>query len=228
MEQSILTAFKDDFTISWITVVPAICMLLLPLLKVKIIDAMIASIASGFLISIVVQKMPLLETMKCMMIGYDAKSQNLGTIINGGGLFSMIEVALIVLLSSSYSGIFTGTGMLTDLQNKIEKLMNKIGRFATMTIFSLCTIGIFCNQTISTMMCSDILKEPYKEAGASSEELAIDIENSVIVLAGIVPWALSCYVPLGFMQVGFDAIPFAVLLFLIPICYGLTKNHFYK
>lgn len=223
VDQSFLTALQSEFSVSLWCIVPAICMLVLPLLKVEVITAMLASIASGVLISIFVQHMEILPLVRTMFLGYQSAG-SMGAIINGGGLVSMIEVVFIVALSSTYSGIFSGTDMLAGLQDKIKPVMGKIGRFGGMVVVTMATLCIFCNQTIASMMCNDILKKPYEESGASKEELAMDMENSVILLAGIVPWAIACSVPLGFMQVGFEAVPLSFFLFLVPICYGIQKK----
>ncbi len=223
VDQSFLNALQGEFSVSLWCIVPAICMLVLPLLKVEVINAMLASIGSGILISIFVQHMEILPLIKSMFLGYQSTG-SLGAIINGGGLVSMIEVVFIVALSSTYSGIFSGTDMLAVLQDKIKPIMRKIGRFGGMIIVTMSTLCIFCNQTIASMMCNDILKKPYEEMGASKEELAMDMENSVILLAGIVPWAIACSVPLGFMQVGLEAVPLSFFLFLVPICYAIQKK----
>lgn len=139
-------------------------------------------------------------------------------------MISMIEVVCIVALSSTYSGIFSGTDLLGGLQGRIKALTDRIGRFPVMVLLSMVTLSIFCNQTIASMMCCDIMKKPYAEAGASKEELALDLENSVIVLAGVVPWAIACTVPLAFMQVGYSAVPLALFLYVTPLCYGIQKK----
>lgn len=227
VDQGMLDTLKEEFSISWWCVIPAICILVLPLLKVEVIQALIASIVTGFIISLAVEKMPLLTVLKTCVFGYESQESKLGSILDGGGMLSMIEVVCIVALSSSYSGIFAGTDLLADMQGVVKRLMHKIGRFWALTVVGLGTIAIFCNQTIASMMTSDIFKKPYEEDGATREELAIDIENSVIVLSGVVPWAIACSVPLKFMQVGFGAVPLSILIFLIPITYGLTKGHFF-
>lgn len=223
VDQNFMQVLSDEFVISYWCLIPAACMVILPLLKVKVINAMLASIASGVLISLFVQNMEVGVLVKTLLTGY-VSDGDMGRIFNGGGLTSMIEVVFIVALSSTYSGIFAGTNMLGALQGKLKALMGKIGKFPVMVILSLTTLGIFCNQTIASMMCSDILKQPYEEAGASKSELAMDLENSVILLAGLVPWAIACSVPLGFLQVGYAAAPLGIFLYLVPICYGIQKK----
>ena len=223
VDHTFLEMFREEFRISLWCVLPAVCMLLLPLLKVSVVWSMAASIAAGAFVSLLVQHEKLTVLLKAMLFGYETEG-TLGGILNGGGLLSMMEIVCIVALSSTYSGIFSGTGMLDPLQEKIRPVIEKTGRFFSMVLVSLVTLGIFCNQTIASMMCCDLMKKPYMEAGASKQELAIDMENSVILLAGAVPWAIACSVPLGFMQVGLAAVPMSFYLFLVPVCYGIQKK----
>lgn len=223
VDQSFLHSLEAEFSLSLWAVIPALCMVVLPLLRVPVIYAMLASIASGSAVSLFCEDMPLQTLLHTLIFGYVGEG-GLGKILDGGGMLSMIEIVCIVSLSSTYSGIFTGTDMLGVLQEKILSLAQKIGRFATMVLMSYIFLGIFCNQTIASMICCDFLKKPYKALCATKEELAIDLENSVILLAGTVPWAIACTVPLGFMQVGSGAILFSFYLYLVPICYGIQKK----
>ena len=69
-----------------------------------------------------------------------------------------------------------------------------------------------------------MLKEAYTKSGGTMRELAIDLENSVILTAGIVPWSIASSAPLNFMGADSSAIPYAFLLFLIPLWYAATKK----
>ncbi|MGN0659990.1 MAG: Na+/H+ antiporter NhaC family protein [Emergencia sp.] len=223
VDQSFLDTLQGEFTISPWCLLPAVCMLLLPLLHVSVIRSMLASIVTGMGVSLFVQHMDLLKLLQAMVTGYETDGP-LGGIINGGGMVSMIEVVFIVGLSSTYSGIFSGTDMLAGLQGYVKKMTGRIGRFGSMVVISIVTLCVFCNQTIASMMCCDILRKPYEEAGASKEELAMDIENSVIVLCAVVPWTLACRVPLAFLQIDYRAVPLAFMLYLIPVCYAIQKK----
>ena len=218
-----METLQNEFVISWWCIIPAVFMLILPLFKVQVLHAMLTSIFSAILLSVFVQGMDLPMLIRTMIFGYTSEGA-LGEIINGGGMMSMIEVVFVVAISCTYSGIFAGTDMLGGLQDRLKPLLHRIGRFGTMIVISFATLAMFCNQTIASMMCNDILAKPYEEAGASKTELAMDIENSVIVLSATVPWVLACSVPLGFMQVGYEVVPLSFFLYLIPICYGIQKR----
>ena len=98
--------------------------------------------------------------------------------IDGGGIMSMVRVALIITISSSYSGIFEGTGLLNGLKSKMGSVSRKITVFGTILMTSMVAAGmVACNQTLATMLVDQICKELEPDA----QKFAIDMENSVIV-----------------------------------------------
>jgi len=224
----VLDALKGTFNLSWLVALPALAILVLPLFRVRVTYAMMASIIISFLLTIFLQDQEFFLVLETCIMGYQPESSLLGQVMAGGGLISMIEVIIIVFISCTYAGVFDGTGMLKDTQEKIVNLTNYIGLFPTQVVASLLSIAVFCNQTVATIINAQILGEVYKSKGASSENLAIDIENSVITLAGIIPWSIACTVPLGILGVGPEAIPYCVLLYIIPLSYLFTKKIWYK
>ncbi|MDO4485959.1 MAG: Na+/H+ antiporter NhaC family protein [Bacillota bacterium] len=227
VDSELLAAFESEFKLSLWAFVPAVLMLLLPLLKVSVLISMAASIVSGILVAWLVQGVSLLEVLRICILGYESEGGGLGTLLNGGGLVSMLEIVVILLISCTYSGIFNGTGMLETLQTRISQGCSKIGRYSMMLLLSFGSAAVFCNQTIATLMCSDLLSKPYEDADASRQELAIDMENSVILIACFIPWSIGCSVPLSFFGMDYHALPYAVYMYTLPICYWLSKKRWY-
>lgn len=227
VDENLVKSFEAEFSLSLWAFLPAIIMIALPLFKVDVIKAMAASIISGVLIAWLVQRVALLEILKIAVLGYSAEGDGLGVILNGGGLVSMLEVAGILVISSAYSGIFSGTDMLAQLQERLNAACTRFGRFSVMVMISIAMGVIFCNQTIATLMCSDLLTRPYLDGNGSREELAIDMENSVILIACLIPWSIGCSVPLSFLGASFASLPFAVYMYAVPICYWFTKKIWY-
>lgn len=224
----VLDALNNSFNLSWIVALPAIAILLLPLFKVKVTHAMMVSIVIAFLETVLLQKHLLGEAFITCILGFKPESSLLGQVMAGGGLISMVEVIIIVFISCTYAGVFDGTQMLKDPQEKIANLANHIGLFPTQVIASLLSVAVFCNQTVATILNAQILGEVYISKGATLENMAIDMENSVITLSGIIPWSIACTVPLGILGVGPEAIPYSVLLYVIPICYFFIKKIWYS
>ena len=228
VDADIVHAFEETFTLSPWGFVPAAVILILPILKVGIITSILASVLSSAIIAFFVEKVAIAEIIKILFLGYKAEGTGLGSILDGGGLCSMIEIAAILVISCAYSGIFNRTGMLNSLLERIEKGCSKMGRLAITFFVSVASCVVFCNQTIATLMCNDLLTKPYLNTGGSRQELAIDMENTVIVVVGLVPWAIACSVPLTFMGVGIGALPWACYMYLIPVCYFFTKRRWFE
>lgn len=228
VDENLIATFEEEFILSLWAFLPAIFMLVLPLLKVKVMHAMGISIASGILVAWLVQGVPLLEVLRICVFGYEAEGDGLGAILNGGGMVSMLEIIGILFLSSMYSGIFGGTKMLTVLQDRLRQCSSRFGRFPVMLALSVVMASVFCNQTISTMMCCDLMKQPYLDEGGTNQELALDMENSVILMACFIPWSIGCSVPLSFMGAGVSSLPFAVFMYATPLCYLVMKKWLWK
>ncbi|MDY3867956.1 MAG: Na+/H+ antiporter NhaC family protein [Pyramidobacter sp.] len=227
MPESVLAALNSDFHLSHWLAVPAVLMIALPLARVKVAHAFMASIAAAFVCAYVFQERSVSELLRCCVFGFRMEGGALGTLLDGGGLISMVNTSLILLLSSTYSGIFDGTGMLDGVHVQIEKFMKRVGAFPAMVAMAFASNGVFCNQTIGVMISAQLMQSPYEASGASRPELALDIANSTVVLAGIIPWSIACSVPLAMLGVSVAAVPYSVYLYLLPLCYYFTKKRFF-
>ncbi|MBQ9060768.1 MAG: sodium:proton antiporter [Firmicutes bacterium] len=227
VDPEIIAAFEKEFSLSVWAFLPAVLMLLLPLLKVGIFLSIGASVVSAVLVAWLVQGVPLIRVLGTCVVGYHSSGDGLGAILDGGGLISMVEIAMILVISCAYSGIFSGTDMLRDIQSLLIKGCRRFGRYAVTLTVGLLSSVIFCNQTIATLMCNDLMTKPYLDTGGSRQELAIDMENTLIVMVGLIPWCIACSVPLAFFNVGPAAIPYACYLYIMPLTYFFTKGRWF-
>ena len=225
-DETLLTALSDSFDLTLWTVAPAIIMLILPLLRVPIWIAMTVSGAAAFAISVLSQGMSALDALRVCVLGY-ASGGVLASVLSGGGLISMLTVFLMLPLASMTGGILDGTGALDGVQAKLGAVSDKLGLLPTTALLSILCSMVLCNQTIVVIMLQQLLGKVYERAGASREEFAMDIANTGVTLAGLVPWCIACAVPLTMLGVGVEALPYAALLYTIPVCYLFTKKTFY-
>ena len=146
---------------------------------------------------------------------YHAPDPSLSSMIDGGGIMSMVRVALIITISSSYSGIFEETGLLNGLKSKMGTLSRRFSVFGTILGTAAAAGMVACNQTLATMLVDQICKELEPDA----QKFAIDMENSVIVVAPLVPWSIAGAVPLASVSAPLTSIVAAVFLYLLPLWY---------
>ncbi len=226
IDATLLQSLQSQFNLQGWVLLPAIFMLVLPLCKVPVRIAMACSVISSLGLTVFFQGNSLWEAIKIAVMGYTPQGALAG-VLSGGGLISMVEASIIVMVTSCYSGIIEGTDMLKSVSDLLAKVAGKIGAFLTMALVSLLYSMIFCNQTIVVMLDQQLLQKAYDNIGASKEEMAIDISNSGMVMAGLIPWSIAVGIPLGMLGVGAGALPYAFLLYLLPLCYWFTKRLFY-
>ena len=223
-ETALLDEIAQEFSMTPWLLAPMVIMLALPMLRVNTCISAAASALCAGLEAALIQHEQVLDILHDALLGFSMESRTLGSIFSGGGLISMFNVACILLISGTFPKILQLTGCLAQIQAKIEKSYSRCSRFALTALLSLPLVAVFCSQIIAAMMLNTLIEEPYRHAGASKQELALDISNSVITMAPYAPWSLAIAVPMELMQVGPRVIFYIVIIFAVPLCYLLTKR----
>lgn len=223
-EGGLIALMEQNFSMSLWCALPAVIMLVLPLCKVPVRLAMTASIVAASGVSLWVQGQSVLQLLSASLFGYIPSDPQLAGILSGGGLLSMVKVACIVALSSTFSGIFEGTKMLENLQDGLGRLADKLSAFGVMLLSSAGITAVFCNQTIGVMMAQQLLGPVYEKRGLAKEDVAIDIANSMVTMVGLCPWCIACAVPLSMLGVGIEALPWASFLYLLPVWWLVSRT----
>ena len=223
VDESLLQALRDSAVISLWALLPAAVMLVLPLVKVPVLISIALSVAAAGLVSVFVQGMTVWDMLKTAVVGYYPATGQLKDILSGGGIVSMAKPAALVFTTGLLAGLLDGIGVLNGAVGLVEKLARRWGRFAASAAVSLGAGMIFCNQSVVIVMGNQLLHRCYTDPN----EQAVDMENSGIVLSALIPWNIACSIPLVMLGVDQRAIPYAVLLYMIPLIYGLTKRYVY-
>lgn len=223
----LLDNIMEHFRLHWVVLIPALIIFALSILRLNVKLSMSLSIISGIILCMLVQKYKLSEIIRFMIWGFSIKADNqFGVIISGGGIMSMVKVAFIVLIASSYSGIFEETGMLNDIQKLLEKVSEKIKIYPTMILTSIVTTIFSCNQTLAIILTNQLMNKIYKNNGYSNSDIAIDLENTVVLIAELIPWSIAVAVPIATLSADVRSIPYAVFLYLVPV-YNLLKKYYF-
>ncbi|MBQ2739604.1 MAG: hypothetical protein IJF36_05160, partial [Oscillibacter sp.] len=137
---------------------------------------------------------------------------------------SMAKACAIVMSTSLLAGILEGLDALAAFTAPLGRFAEKAGIFPAMVLTSTLVSCCFCNQSVAIVMSEQLMSPHYRRAGLSATTMAIDIENSAVMIAGLVPWSIAVAIPLAMMEVGSSAILFAALLYLTPLCYLFTRR----
>ena len=226
MDSVVLSALRENFDLHWTVLLPAVLMLVLPLAKVPVKWAMAASAATAFVLTVALQGLLVPEALRTAILGYAPRQAELAGILSGGGLVSMVTSGAVVFITSLYAGILEGIDARAPAKDWVERLSRRVGLFPAAVLVSTAVVSVFCNQAVMVMIDAQLLADSYEARGASRTELAMDIANSGVTIAGLVPWSIAITVPLSMLDVGTEAIPWCVLLYMIPLCYFFTKRFY--
>lgn len=205
--------FETEFQLHWVALLPALVIFGLALGRVPVKWAMLASIVSAIPICLILQRLQPGELLRFALVGYQAREEAVGAMLNGGGVTSMLKVAAIVCISSAYSGIFQKTGLLDRLQQAIFNLSRRITPYGAMLLTSVFAAAIACNQTLAIILTHQLCRD----AQPSRETTAISLENSAVVVAPLIPWSIAGGVPLASVGAPTVSLCFAFFLYLLPL-----------
>lgn len=113
--------YGREMTLHWVMCLPAVLILILSVLRVNVKKAMSVSILAAVVLCIFLRHLDAVMILRTAILGYTASDAEVGAMLNGGGIISMVRVALIVMISSAYSGIFRKTGLLDGLCELVRR-----------------------------------------------------------------------------------------------------------
>ena len=190
---------------------------MLALLRVDVRLLMLASIAASVAICVGVQHMEWAELLRLLVFGYHAQNPQVAALLDGGGILSMLTVMAIVCISSAYAGIFAETRMLARLQQTIEMLGHRLGACGATMITATCAAALACNQTLTIMLTHQLCGGLYGDDESERSAQAIDLEDSAVVIAPLIPWSIAGAVPLATINAPTFSLAAATFLYLLPL-----------
>lgn len=211
--QDLRALFAREYVLHPLALLPAAAILVLALFRVPVKPAMSVSILCALPLCLFLQQRSLSELLYASLFGYRCADAELAAMLDGGGILSMLNVIGVVLLSGSYSVLFQKTGLLDGIRNRLSSLAGRMGPYPVTLLTSLVSVAVSCNQSLSSILCVQLCGGLYADKG----ELALDLEDSVVVIAAVIPWCIACSVPLAMTNAPVSAIAFACYLWLLPL-----------
>ena len=200
--------FKQNYNLNIIVIIPAILIIILSILKINVKKTMLVSIIISFIIAMFIQRDSIVVLINYCIFGYHHPNEKLNLMMKGGGILSMVNVSLIVGISSSYSGIFKETKMLVSLKGYLKDFSKKTSNYFVIFLSSVISGAIACNQSLGIILTNELCEEI-----VDKQKRAIILENTVI----LIPWNTAMVVPLKTLDVGIMSGLFAFYLYFLPL-----------
>ena len=224
-ENNILTLLNQNFYLDFWVFIPMIYLIIMCLLKKNIRHTMLVSIFLSLIIGWFLQNYEDTNFIKVLIYGFKLQIENeLYIVIRGGGIFSMGTAMVMALLSCGLVNIVDKLGILKLLSEKIGIVKSEWKIYLYTIVVAIFTAGISCSQSTSILLTSQIMKKIYKKNGFTNELLALDIENSSVILSSLIPWNIAITVPALMLDISVvKVIPYSLYLFILPIVVMILK-----
>ena len=176
------------------------------------------SIIAGSAIAHFVQGYSAIEILQFAIAGFKLEStSSLKDIVAGGGILSMAKVSLVVVVSTAFAGIFAGTRILEFVEVYLKKAQSRGDLFLGTTVISIFSAAFGCTQTIAIILTHQLVASKYRQQKLDDTQLAVDLENTAVVISPLIPWNIAGLVPATVLSVNSDFIPYAFYLYLVPL-----------
>ena len=222
----ILEEMKAQVQLSPVLLLPAVIILLAPMIRLNIKTAIGISILCAGIIAHVMQGMSLSGILWTTLLGYEAKGA-FAEILSGGGVQSMVHCCIMIIIAATYSGIFNGTQMLSGAEKLLERLSDKMPLFLVTALTGIPLIMISCSQTLALMLQLPLIRPLYEKKGISNEQMMLDTADTTVLFSALVPWCLAVTMPLEMLNVPVSCLPLAFYLYM-PALVSLLQNMFHK
>jgi len=202
---------QTHYDLHWLTLLPAITIIVLASLRINVKVTMAVSIAMALVLCIALQNIPMAETLKIAVLGFDAPAEI--HMMAGGGIVGMVKMIVIVTISLTYAGLFKGMGILEKVHLWARRMAVHLSPCGFSAITAIATSALSCNQTLAIVLTNEISKGiiPHEKSRAMA------LENTAVVIAPLVPWTVASLIPLGTIGAPTASILFACYLYLLPL-----------
>ena len=217
-QQNITAQIAETFTINPLVMAPAVVIFGLAIAQVPVKISMLLSLSTAIICSLLYQPYSLLENLQFLVWGFSLEPTNsLSTIVKGGGLIPMMNIVIVVIISTALAGIFNETQILAPVKNWLLGIKNSSQLFLATIFLSILSSAFGCTQTIGIIMTQQLVEENYATQESGNYKLATDLANTVIVISALIPWNIACLVPAKILLVDANFIPYAAYLYLLPL-----------
>ena len=194
-------ALQGEFKLGLVTLIPAAVIIVLLLCKVNAIVSLgLSSVCAGA-VAFFCQGATLQSIIRVAYNGYTTQIEEavLKTILNRGGMSSMLQYVAIICFAVGMGGMLDRLGVLDNIS---------------------------CSQPMSHVLTGNMMKPLFKERKIAPEILSRSLEDAGTLSGPMIPWHGYCVYMAGTLGVAWSAFfPYLFLLYLTPffsIFYGFT------
>lgn len=224
-----MLSIKSVFKIGLIPLIPAVLVMYLLARGKNPIMSITSGAIAGLLVAVLYQGQTITFAASSVYAGYKGTfdSQFLTTLLNRGGITSMLGLMCLLYLALGLGGMMRDTGMLEAILNSFKKNIKSTGSLVATTLaVSYINNCIGASQSFAAVMTGTLMAPLFEERKLKEENLSRILEDAGTLGAPLIPWNSNAVFAMSVLQIDYASyIPYCFLNFINPVIsliYGIT------
>ena len=207
IQQETLTAISNNFNTSLWLLVPVLVVIVLAVLKWKPFPTILLGALAGGIFAVIFQSEQIIQFVgktdlsyplvmikgvwKAMYTGFTTSTgvETIDTLVNRGGMNSMLEVIWLILSALMFGGVMERTKLLNRLLISLLKLVSGTGSLIATTIFTaFATNVVASDQYMAIVLPGRMFRLEYEKRNLAPENLSRALEDSGTLTSPLIPW----------------------------------------
>lgn len=187
-----LNTLQEHFIIHPLLLLPPVLVLLMVIFRIPALPGLIAAAFLGVLSAVFVQGIPVQTLFSVVMDGFSLSTgvESVDTLLNRGGIMSMMKTVALMVIALSFAGIFECTGMASAILEKIVTHVKSDKGLVIATILTAWGILIGTGQQyVAIIMAGRLFRPLYHQHHLKPQNLSRALEDAGTVFGGIVPYS---------------------------------------
>ncbi|NEU32066.1 Na+/H+ antiporter NhaC [bacterium LRH843] len=226
---TIKAGLNEVFLIHPLLLLMPLLTIVLMVLRIPAIPVLMSVSILGGILAVFVQGSSVSTIIQAMTSGYSVESgvDSLDSLLNRGGLMSMLGTIGLLIIATALGGILEETGSFEVLTRGIMEKVKSTGSLISSTILSTFVVAFASGaQFLAIILPARTFVNKYKEMGIDTKNLSRCVEAAGTVGINLVPWGVPAVFAASILGVSpGEFIPYAFFVFLVPlinIIFGFT------
>lgn len=122
----------------------------------------------------------------------EAPSKNINTLLNRGGMYSMVSPIVVMLCAFMFASALDVSGGLTVILQRLVKKLNSVTSTILATMFtSSLLVGCTGNAVISFFLVKNMYEPCFEAQKLHRVNMSRAMESGATLLEGLFPWTIS-------------------------------------
>ncbi|PIK30093.1 Na+/H+ antiporter NhaC [Bacillus siamensis] len=220
--EAVISGIKDAVHVTPWSLLSPLLVIILAVRRVSVIPVLTAGIISaGLLTAVFIPASSIQGFISALQSGTAFKTgdQAVASIINRGGLQSMMGSVSLIMIAFALGGLMEKTGLIAALLQGLIKGVHTKGRLVMATVFSSIGVNLATGeQYLSILIPGQSYKPLYDKLSIKRLHLARSIEDGGTLINPLIPWGVSGAFMASALGVSvIDYLPFTFFLYISPI-----------